>query len=140
MLRLERLAVVVVRDPRLAVGDVLERQVRRVAAVRVREEVLRVVVDVAQEGVDRDTLPDRVELRPLRDAVDVDRDVLARERPELVPRPADRLRAALDREHPLFKGGVGGRPGREHGEVVDQVLSRRDPVGGAFAAAPVKAA
>jgi hypothetical protein len=32
------------------------------------------------------------------------------------------------------------RPGREHREIVDEVLSRRYPVGGAFAAAPVKAA
>src|SRR5262249_12849448 len=137
--RLERLAAVGVRDPGFAVGDVLERQVRRVVAVRVREQVLRVVVDVIQEGVDRDTLPDRVELRPLRDAVDVDRDLLARESLEFVPGPTDGLRAALDRERPLLERGAGRWPGGEHREVVDGGLSGRYPVGGAFAPAAVEA-
>src|SRR5262245_4246440 len=40
VLRLERLAVVLVDDPGLSAGDVLERQVRRVAAVAVLDDVL----------------------------------------------------------------------------------------------------
>ena len=40
VLRLERLAVVAERDPRLAARDVLERQVGRVAAVAERDDVL----------------------------------------------------------------------------------------------------
>ena len=79
VLGLERLAVVGEGDPRLAAGQVLERQVRRVAAVAEREHVLGVVLDRLEQRVDRDAFPDRVELRPLRDAVDVARDLLARQ-------------------------------------------------------------
>src|SRR5437868_12905467 len=91
VLRLERLAVVVVGDPCLAIRDVLERQVRRVTPVAEREQVAGIMVDESEERVERDALPDGVELRPLGDAMDVGRDLLARQGLELVPRPARRL-------------------------------------------------
>ena len=76
--------------------------------------------------------PDGVELRPLRDAVDVLRDLLARERAELVPRPADRLALRPDRERPLGERRVRRRACGEHGEVVGQVLAGRHAVGRPF--------
>src|SRR5439155_10193190 len=69
-----------------------------------------------------------VELGPLRHAVDVGPDLLAREREELLPRPRRGLvDGAGDRERPLIEGHGGRRPGREHGEVVDDVLAGGDP-------------
>src|SRR5439155_16957361 len=97
---LERLSVVAERDPGLAVGDVLEREVRRVAAVAEGEEIRRVVLDAVEEGVDGDSLPDRVELRQFRHAVDVSGRRLARQFAELVPAPGDGLGPALHRERP----------------------------------------
>jgi hypothetical protein len=41
VLRVERLTVVSERDPRLAVREVLERQVRRVPTVAVLDDLLR---------------------------------------------------------------------------------------------------
>ena len=56
-------------------------------------------------------------------------DRLARQRAELVPRPAARLvDLAVDRERPLVERRVRRRPRREHREVVGQVLARRDAV------------
>src|SRR2546430_17476079 len=48
VLRLQRLVVVLVGHPRFAVPYVVEREVRRVAAVAEREDVFRARVDVAQ--------------------------------------------------------------------------------------------
>src|SRR4051812_38377986 len=48
VLGLERLAVVLVRHPRLALPYVVEREVRRVAAVAEREDVRGACLDVAQ--------------------------------------------------------------------------------------------
>src|SRR6266516_4359721 len=133
VLRVEGLAVVAVGDPRLAVGDVLKRQVRRVPAVAEGHHVRRFVLDVLQKRVDGDAFPDRGELRPLRDAVDVLRDRLARQLPELVPGPADRLGATPDRERPLLERRVRRGPGGQDREVVRQVLAGRDAVGWALA-------
>ena len=67
----------------------------------------------------------RVELRPLRHAVDVLRDGLARQRAELVPAPAQRLvDLAGDREAPVLERRVRRRAGREHREVGRHVLAR----------------
>src|SRR3954451_18739990 len=128
VLRVERLAVVAERDPGFAVDQILERDVRRVAAVTERDRVGRVVLDGLEQRVDSHALPDRVELRPAGDAVDVGGDRLARESLELVPRPADRLAAAAELERPLLERRVRRRARREHREVVGQVLARRYPV------------
>ena len=70
VLGLQRLAVVVERHPRLAAGDVLHRQVGGVAAVAEREHV--VGSSPPRRAACRPRRPpDGVELRPLRDAVDV---------------------------------------------------------------------
>ena len=125
MLRGERLAVVAERDPRLAVADVLEREVGGVVAVGEREDMGGIVIDPVEERVNRDAFPVGVELRPFRDAVDVRPDLLARERTELLPGPRGRLgRPAHDRERPLGGWRVRRRPGREHREVPDDVLAR----------------
>src|SRR5262245_34293075 len=80
-----------------------------------------------EERVDGDTAPDRVELRPLRHAMDVDGDLLARQRAELVPRPRARLvHFAADREVPDVEGRVGGWAGGQHRIVRRHVLAGRD--------------
>ena len=116
VLGVERLAVVGVRDPGLAAGEVLEREVGRVAAVAERDRVLGLGLDALEQRVDRDALPGRVQLRPARDAVDVDGDRLARQRAQLVPGPAVQLvDLADDREVPVGEracAGSGRRRGR----------------------------
>src|SRR5690349_5413015 len=59
VLRCQRLAVVFPRDERLAVQDVAERKVRRVAAIRVGDQEcgLGVEVDALEERVDADAAP-----------------------------------------------------------------------------------
>src|SRR3954454_844105 len=88
VLRSERLTVVLVHDPRLAAGHLVERKVRRVAAIAPGAHELPARLDGFEQPVYRHAGPRRVELRPLRHAVDVDREGLAGQRRELRPRPA----------------------------------------------------
>src|SRR3954447_19072755 len=69
VLGLERLAPVLVGDPRPAAGQVLEWQVGRVAAVTPRGDVAGLGVDAFEQRVDRHPGPGAVELGPLGDAV-----------------------------------------------------------------------
>src|SRR4051794_30889166 len=85
VLGLERRAVVGVDHPRLAVRDVLDRQVGRVAAVGVDHRVGAEDLEILEQRVDRHALPAGAQLGPGRDAVDVDGDRLARQRLELLP-------------------------------------------------------
>src|SRR5919197_2560342 len=131
----ERHTVVSHRHPCLAAGHVGERQVGRVATVGHREHVRRRLHTARggfrQERVHGDSLPDRVELGPLRDAMDVGRHGLVRQRLEFVPRPACRRCArTTDREVPRRERGTRRGTGREHGEVARLVLARREPAGG----------
>src|SRR5215207_234807 len=129
MFGLELVAVVAVDDPRLAARDVLDREVRRVAAVAQGGDVAALELHAVQQRVDGDAGPLRVELRPGRHAVDVHGEVLARQRLELIPGPraflADR---AGDREVPLVERDVRGRAGREHREPRFEVLAGWEPV------------
>src|SRR4029078_5574563 len=82
-------------------------------------------LDRLEQGVDAHAAPAHVELRPLRDAADVDGPLAGRQGVELVPRPRHRLAdQALDVEGPLIEWRSRGRPGREDGEVGRQVLAR----------------
>jgi hypothetical protein len=91
VLRFEGLAGVAEGDPRVAAGDVLERQAGCVPPVADLDDVLGGGLKPVEQRVDRDALSDGVELRPLRHALDVDGDLFARQRAELLPRPAARL-------------------------------------------------
>src|SRR4051812_27673297 len=91
VLGLERLAPVLVGDPCPATGQILERQVGRIAAVTPRGDVAGVGVDAFEQCVDRDPGPGGVELRPLGDAMDVGGDRFPRQRDELLPWPRHRL-------------------------------------------------
>jgi hypothetical protein len=125
VLRIERLVVVRVGDPGLPARDVLEREVGRVAAVAERHDEFRARLDAIEERVDRDTGPHGVELRPLRDAVDVDRDAFGGKRLQLVPCPASWLvDLAPDREVPPVGRRMRRRPRRENREVRRNVLAR----------------
>src|SRR6266550_7884607 len=127
VLGLQRLAVVGEGNPGLAAGHVLEREIRRVAAVAEGHHVLGARLDAVEQDVERDAGPGSVELRPLGHAVDVLRDRLARQRLELLPGPRHRLvDGSLDREAPPVQRVMRRRPGREHREVVGHVLPGRD--------------
>src|SRR6478672_10539780 len=128
MLGVERLAVVLVCHPSLAATNVLEREVRAVAAVAEREDVLGARLDAFEERVDRDPSPRGIELRPLRDAVDVGGDPLARQRLELLPRPGARLvDVPTDLERPPVEGVMRCRARGEDWEVLSQVLTGGEP-------------
>src|SRR3954454_23547086 len=128
MLGLERLGGVIVCDPRLAATNVLKREVRAVAAVAEREDVIGARLYAFEERVDRDAGPRRVELRPLRDAVDVDGDPLARQRLELLPCPGGRLvDVPADLERPLVEGLTRCRARGGDWEALIQVLTGGEP-------------
>src|SRR5262249_444978 len=73
VLGVERAVVVLVRYPGLPIGDVLEREVRRIAPVAPRGQILRLGAGALQQRVDRHSAPGGVELRPLGHAMDVHR-------------------------------------------------------------------
>src|SRR5215472_70012 len=130
VLGLERLTVVSEDHPGLAARDVLERQVGRVAAVRVLGHELGCRLDPFEERVDRDASPDGVELRPLGHAVYVAGDLLARQGAELLPGPAVRLvQLADDRKVPQLQRRVRRRPGGQDGEVRSHILAGWDTRG-----------
>jgi hypothetical protein len=57
VLRLQRLTVVLIDYPGAATGDVLEREVRRVAAVADGQQVVRRGLDTTEQGAEGDTAP-----------------------------------------------------------------------------------
>jgi hypothetical protein len=92
VLRLERFPVVGISNPGLAVGDVLERKIRRVASVAMSDDVACVVLaDVLEQGIDGDACPRRVELGPLGHAVNIHGYGFVRQPAELVPGPSSGL-------------------------------------------------
>ena len=129
MLGLERLALILERDPCPASGHVLQGQVGGVAAVAEHQHVLSAGLDALEQRVDGHAGPLRIELRPGGDAVDVDREILAGERLELVPAPAPGLvKLPPERERPFGQRHPRRGPGREHGKVRRDVLAGRYPV------------
>ena len=121
----QRLAFVLGDHPGLAVREVFDRDVGRVAAVAVGHRVRPERLSRFEEGVDRDTAEARIELRPLGDAVDVARDVLLLQRAKLGRRPLRRLsHHAVDADAPLLLGDSGRRAGGEDGEARLVVLAR----------------
>ena len=111
--------------PRRGRREVLERQVRRVAAVAEREHEGGVVLD-RRRGACRRRRP----ARPCRASTTSSRSgcrpyVLGREGHELLPRPRAPVLAAGDRERPVLERRARRRAGREHREVVRQVLAGR---------------
>src|SRR5215472_13193994 len=130
VLGLERLTSVGEDHPGLAARDVPERQVGRVAAVRVLGHVLGCRLDPFEERVDRDASPDGVELGPLGHAVDVAGDLLARQGTGLLPGPAARLvQLADDGKVPRLERRVRRRSGGEDGEVRGHMLAGWDTRG-----------
>src|SRR5262249_34434907 len=84
---------------------------------------------LGEDVVDSHVLPSGVELRPRGHAVDVSCHPGSWERVELRPAPRfDRTRSDLQRESPVR--GIDPRrgSGRKHWEIIDEVLSRGNPV------------
>src|SRR5262249_34890767 len=133
VLRGERLAVVFVGDQALVAAKIGDRDVGGVAAVAERHDV-RTGRPAAGGGAgpgERHALPPGVELGPFGHAVDVDADLRRGEGEELLPRPAVELvpRRVLEGEGPGRERAVRRRARRQDGEVVRDVLARRDALG-----------
>src|SRR5712691_6027464 len=128
MLGLERLAVIVESHPRPAVVDIVDRQVRGIAAVAERQHITGIMGYLIQQRAHGYTPPYRVELGPARHAVNVYRDGFIGQRLEFRPSPRlERVAALPNRECPLRYGRMRRRPSRQHWEVLGQVLPWRDP-------------
>src|SRR5947209_2668076 len=112
VLGLQRLSAKIKSDPRLSTRYILQRQVGRIAAVGEGGDVLRRGFDAVEEGIDRDPFPDRIELGPVGDAVNVFGDRLMVQGLKLFPGPAlGRIDLTLDSEVPLIEWRVRRRAG-----------------------------
>src|SRR5262249_26294071 len=110
--------------------SVLDGSFVSVSLSRVLGHVLGFRLQPFEERVDRYASPHGVELRPLGHAVDVARDLLARQGTELLPGPAARLvQLADDGKVPQLERRVRRRSGREDGEVRSHILAGRDTRG-----------
>src|SRR5690349_11209780 len=126
VLRLKILAVELISDPRLPVQQIFQRYVGGVPPEAVHHGVVRSSLDVREQRVQRDAAPGRAELRPFRDTVDVGAEILVRQRGELPPVPTGLVtRLGGDGEAPAVERDARGRAGREHREVVGQILTGR---------------
>src|SRR4051812_13604164 len=127
----QRLAFVLERDHRLARRKVRDWNVGGVSVVAMREckRGGRANASVGKNVVYGYALPRGVELRPGGHAVDVSRHPGLWQRLELRPVPHfDRTRSDLQRERPVHRLNPRGRSGCKHREIVNEVLSRGDPV------------
>ena len=130
VLGVERLAVVLVGDPRLATGHVLEGQIGRVAAVATRPSRTRPRWRRRQQRVDRDARPDVSSL-----------DHLVTQWMSTVIVSAGSARSSSHGQDTASSTApsigklhssnrrVRSRAGREHREIAREVLPRRDPGG-----------
>src|SRR4051795_8029743 len=84
---------------------------------------------VGEDVVDGYAFPGGVELRPRGHAMDVSCHPASWERVELRPAPRfDRTRSDLQRESPVRGLDPRRGAGRKHREILDEVLSRGNPV------------
>src|ERR671916_835310 len=82
-----------------------------------------------EDVVDQDAGPGCVQLRPLRDTVDVAGHLGLRESQELRPGPTHHgAWTDLESERPVPKRNTGGRAGGENREALGEGLSGRDPI------------
>src|SRR3954452_15730901 len=89
----------------------------------------RAKASVGEYVVNGHALPGGVELRPRGHAVDISRHPGSWERVELRPAPRfDRTRSDLQRESPVRGLDPRCGAGRKHREIVDEALSRGNPV------------
>ena len=130
MLGREWLAVGVRRDERQRVAQERDRNVRRVALLGVRDDVVRGRQRFHErlDGAPVDALERDVEATPARDAVDVLRVRRPRERIQLVPgQPQWVLHLSFDEEVPGCEVGRRDRAGVQNGPLFGQVLPGRKP-------------
>src|SRR3954447_457344 len=133
VLQLERLAVERVREQDIVVVQDRERDIGGVALLGVGHDVGRGRPDLgeAEDLLDRNSLPVRVELCPAGHAMDVRVDGLAGQRLELVPAEGERVvDLAVDLEVPGREVGPRDRAVVEDRELVGLVLAGWNSVGG----------
>src|SRR5213592_1701989 len=122
-------AVGLVGDQRLVLLEQRERDVRREALLGVGDDEAgaRLRLGELRQLAPVDAAEARVEAAPARHAVDVDGDLGARKRLELVPCARDRpLDFAEDAEVPRGQVGLRDRAGMEHRPLLGQVLPGRE--------------
>ena len=126
--RLDVLTLERIRDDRLVGGDVGDRQVGRVAVLGVLDHVRRTRLDTrpVEQVAHSHAGPRRVELAPLRHAVDVERERDGLHLTQFVEADRERpIDETGDRQVPLA-GRVGGHIAHvEHREAFGEVLTRR---------------
>src|SRR5262245_21205146 len=129
MLGWQRRAIVAVDDPGFVVRHVGERKIGEIAAIAESQYIGCLWLGGAQDRVERDPRPPGIELRPLGNAVDVNRDGRTRQGMEFVPvPPLWHLDGAHHTEVPLVFWHVGCWPGREHWKIFGEVLPRRETI------------
>jgi len=126
----QRHAVGLVGDEHVVGHERLEREVGRVVAGGVDEDVggrwprTRALDELAHPHA----AEARVEARPARDAVQVGRQVDLLEALQLLPaQRVGRIGLAVDRQRPVLERHLGVRPHREHRPLQRRRLARREP-------------
>ena len=124
--------VIVGGNHRLVAEQIGDGKIGCVATVAVRHHKLsgrRGQARRPQEIIDRNAAPSCVELRPLRDAVNISYALGLLERFELFPAPlCEQLRAPLEREGPILTLRALSRAGSEYGEILSNILARWYPI------------
>src|SRR5712692_9955549 len=128
MVRLKLLAVMPVREHRVLGEKLVERQVARIVAVALDEDVAHPGLELHElhQVADLDALPLVVEPRPRRDAMEVGGLARFRQRTNLLVRQAQRL---LDQTNhakvPLLRIKTRSRPETQHRKTGNQILTGR---------------
>ncbi len=128
MVRLKLLAVMPVREHRVLGEKLVERQVGRIVAVALDEDVAhpRLELHELHQVADLDTLPAVVEPGPRRDAVEVGGLARFRQRTNLVVRQAQWfLNQTNHAQVPLLRIKTRGRPEAQHRKTGNQILTGR---------------
>ncbi len=128
MLEIERLPFIGVGEQVALAEEVVDGKVRCESVIGEDEHVrcARVRFDLIPQMADGHTFPARVELRPLRHAVDVVGVRLGRHGPDLVPGPGPLLgNESPHVEVPVTEIHVGHHPCVEDREALRHVLTRR---------------
>src|SRR5215475_12368358 len=95
------------RDPRLLVQEILQRQIRGVATVGMRESIGSIGFYVCKHRIEGNAFPECAEFRPSRNAVQINRDGLGGQVAKRLPIPSPQnVSAVVDRKFPFVERHV----------------------------------